>query len=216
MMVACSIGIFKKERPLDGDPRARCLFRKRVEIRHQTVALFDKSPADRLRLSTADPWFMVAGPFLGVIPVDGLERSNLKPFCEQVLLRCSCESADVRSTQRKTTQAEIFEHRCCQAKMIPCGTVVTGPGCRITLSTGVAGARQHEWPQVRIELLQPIEGSSRVFHPVQVVNLRMSRCTLYESWFFDAVHHVFGHRLRRSVEDRRLIHVIPKAGNAHF
>src|SRR6202158_3021198 len=180
MMVACSIGKFKKERPLDWDPRARCLFRKRVEIRHQTVALFDKSPADRLSLSTADPWFMVASPFLGVIPVDGLERSNLKPFCQQVLLRCSGKSTNVRSAQCEATQPEIFEHRCCQAKMIPRGTVVAGPGRGIALSTGVAGARQYKRPQVRIEPLQPIESCSRVFHPVHVVNLRMTRRTLHK------------------------------------
>jgi hypothetical protein len=168
---------------------------------HQPVALFDKSSADRFGLCAADPRFMVASPFLGVIPVDGLERSNFKPFCEQVLLRSSCESADVRSSQRKATQPKIFEHRRCQAKMIPRGTVVAGPGRGITLSTGVAGARQYKRPQVRIEPLQPIESCSRVFHPVHVVNLRMTRRTLHKSRFVDAVHHVFGHRLRRSVED---------------
>src|SRR3981081_2748859 len=100
--------------------------------------------------------------------------------------------------------------------MIPSGTVVAGPGRGIALSTGGACARQHDWPHARIELLQSIEGSSRVFHPVPVVNLRVTRCTLHKSWFFDAVHYVFGHRLRRSVDDRRLITVLKEAGNAHF
>src|SRR6202023_3765504 len=199
-MVARGIGKFKKERPLDRYSRARCFFSERVEIWHQPVALFDKSSADRFRLRAANPWFMVASPLLGVIPIDGLERSNLKPFCEQVLLGCSGDSTDVRSAQCKATQPEIFEHRCCQAKMIPRGTVVAGPGRSITLSTGVAGARQYKRPQVRIEALQPIASCSRVFHPVHVVNLRMTRRTLHKSRFVDAVHYVFGHRLRRSVE----------------
>src|SRR5260370_34846881 len=123
MMVARSVGKFKKERTLDRHSRARCFFCERVEIEHQPVALFDKSFADRFGLRATDPRFMVASPFLGMIPVDGLERGNLKPFGEQGLLRCSCASANVRSSERKATQSKIFEHRRCQPTMTRRGHV---------------------------------------------------------------------------------------------
>src|SRR5580692_242619 len=73
MIIGCGVRKFKKQRPLNRQTGARSFFRKRVQIGHQPVALFDKTPADSLRLGTTDPGFLVAGPLLSVIPVDGLE-----------------------------------------------------------------------------------------------------------------------------------------------
>src|SRR5580704_17346154 len=54
MIIGCGVRKFKKQRPLNRQTGARSLFCKRVQIRHQPIALFDKTSADSLRLSAAN------------------------------------------------------------------------------------------------------------------------------------------------------------------
>src|ERR1700733_1170488 len=118
-MVARSVGKLKKERPLDRHPCTRCLVCKSIEIRHQAISLFDKPPADRFGGWTTNPRLLVAGSLLRVVPIDGLERGNLDPLCEQVLLRGSGISAHIGATQGKAAEAQVFKHRGCKAKVVP-------------------------------------------------------------------------------------------------
>src|SRR5439155_797823 len=92
--------------------------------------------------------------------------------------------------------------------------VVAGPGHRVALPAGIARAGHHERPQAWTELLQPLERRAAVLHAVDVVQLGMARRSGRETVALDPVDRAERHRLGRRVEDRRLVHVVPEAGDA--
>ena len=94
--------------------------------------------------------------------------------------------------------------------------MVARPCHRIALPPGVARPRHHEGALVGQQLAQPIIGRARVLHAVDVVDLGMRRGAGHEAVAVDAVHHVRRHRLGRRVEDRRFVHVVPSARDAHL
>src|SRR5215469_6304473 len=99
--------------------------------------------------------------------------------------------------------------------MVPTAAVVSGPGSRISLAACVSRAREYEGAHIGIELQQPFKCCARIFHTVDVVNLGMRGCASLESRLIDAMDNIERHGLIWAIEDRWLIHVIPKAGNAH-
>src|SRR5580658_4004752 len=98
--------------------------------------------------------------------------------------------------------------------MVPVARVVTAPRGCVALAAGIAGARHHEGPHIRLELLEALEGSAAVLHAEDVVNFEMARCPRRESRLIDAMLHIVRHGLRWNLEERRLIHVVPEAGHA--
>src|ERR1700722_5050009 len=151
-----------------------------------------------------------------MIAVDGLAGCDLKPLCEQILLRCSGKSSYIGACECKAAQAEVLEHRRRQAKMIPGTAVVSGPGGSVSLASREGRAGKHERANVWIQVFQTIEGGPGIFHSVDVVNFRRTCRAFDKSRLVDAVNHIFGHGLRGSVEDGRFVHVIPETSNAHF
>ena len=98
--------------------------------------------------------------------------------------------------------------------MVPGRAVVAGPGHGIALAAGIARARHHERALVGAEREQAVIGRTRVLHAVDVVDLTVVAGAGGEIVAGDAVLRVERHRLRRGVEDRGLVHVVPEAGNA--
>src|ERR1700685_4397562 len=98
--------------------------------------------------------------------------------------------------------------------MVPGAAVITGPRLAVALATRISGAGQHHGPLIRVQLLQALEGGARVFHAVDVVTRSSGRQAFCESWFVDTLNDIQRHRPRGCVEDRRLVHVIPKTRNA--
>ncbi len=99
--------------------------------------------------------------------------------------------------------------------MIPGRAVVASPGRGITLPAGEARPRHHEGALVGAKRAQPVIGRARIFHAIDVVDFGVGRDARGEIIAGDTVAHVERHGLGRRFEDRRLIHVIPDAGNAH-
>src|SRR3984957_14575550 len=98
--------------------------------------------------------------------------------------------------------------------MVPGAAVVTGPGLAIALAARIGSAGQNHRPLIRIQLLQALESGARVLHAVDVMDLGMRRHAFSESRFVNTVNDIQRHRPRWRVEYRRLVHVIPKPGNA--
>src|SRR5271156_6917277 len=97
--------------------------------------------------------------------------------------------------------------------MIPGGTVVAGPGGAVALASCEAGARHHEGPLIRAKREQPLIGTARVLHAINVVDLQMRSGALAEAGLVDAMLNIVGHGLGRRLKDRRLIHIVPKSGH---
>ncbi len=81
------------------------------------------------------------------------------------------------------------------------------------MTARIAGARHHEWPDIRSELHHAVMRRSRVLHAEDVMDLQVRRRALLEARLIDAVLHVVRHGLRRHVEDRGLVHVVPETRN---
>src|SRR5579862_1198075 len=95
--------------------------------------------------------------------------------------------------------------------MIPGRGIVSGPGESVALASGVGGAGQDKGTLVGPQLEQALERGARVLQPNDVVNLGVSRGARGKSGLFDAMHGIERHGLARSVENRRLVHVVPEA-----
>ena len=95
--------------------------------------------------------------------------------------------------------------------MIPGAAVVARPGGGITLGAGICGAREHEWPFVRLQFAQPIIGGTHVLHAVDIVNGTM----IERGSIVEAVPGVKRHGFIGAKEQRWFIHVIPEARRAH-
>src|SRR5580658_393532 len=98
--------------------------------------------------------------------------------------------------------------------MVPGAAVVTGPRLAVALAARIGGAGQHHGPLIRVQLLEALEGGARVLHAIEGVNLSMNRQAVGESRLVDTVNDIQWHRPRGRVEDRRLVHIIPKTRNA--
>ena len=94
--------------------------------------------------------------------------------------------------------------------MVPCGAIVTRPGCRIALGSGVSGAGQHHGPKVRLELQQSFVSPTGVLHAEYIVNLAMIRLAA-----FHVVNSIQRHGFVSALEKCGLIHVIPIAADPY-
>ncbi len=119
-----------------------------------------------------------------------------------------------RRLQGEAAQAEIHQLRAGLAKMVPCAGVVAGPCGGVAVASGVTGAGQDERAHVGREFAQSFVGASAVLHAEDVVNLKMAGCAGLEAGLFDSVLSIVGHGLGGDLEDGRLVHVVPEAGNA--
>ena len=91
--------------------------------------------------------------------------------------------------------------------MLPVRRVVTGPNGGVALPARVGRARQHERSLARPQLQQPVARGARHLLPVHVVILGVvTRLSVVRE------EHVIRHGGRRDIEHRRLVHVIPDAG----
>src|SRR5713226_5328585 len=97
--------------------------------------------------------------------------------------------------------------------MIPGGTVIPGPCGAVPLASGIAGTSHHKWPLVRSQPDLTFISRARVLHAEDIVDLPVQCRALAEARFVDAMLYVIRHRFARAIEDRRLVHVIPEAGN---
>src|SRR5256884_2931396 len=95
--------------------------------------------------------------------------------------------------------------------MIPGAAVVARPGGGITLGAGICGAREHEWPFVRLQFAQPIIRGTHVLHAVDIVNGTM----IERGSIVEAVPGVKRHGFIGAKEQRWFIHVIPEARRPH-
>src|SRR5689334_21500062 len=98
--------------------------------------------------------------------------------------------------------------------MVPGGGVVSGPGESVALSACESRARQDERTLVRAQFEQPLIGGTRILQSHHIVNFRMCRGTSGETGLFDTLEVIERHGFTRSVKHRRLVHVIPEAGDA--
>ena len=108
-------------------------------------------------------------------------------------------------------EAEIQEHRRAHRNVIPGGAVVAGPGGGVALRAGISGACEDERALVALEFAQAFVGGADVFHAENVVDGAM----VGRGAVIQAVDGVERHGLVGALEDGRLVHVIPKAGDAH-
>src|SRR5581483_6440309 len=99
---------FQEERAIDRQAGAAHLLRCRVEVGQQTIALLDVPPAKSQVLGRAVfPWFLRVRPGCRVVTVDRLEGCYLEPSREQLRLRRSGKSTDIRASHRETAQSEV-------------------------------------------------------------------------------------------------------------
>src|SRR5579859_5104184 len=99
------IGILQKHRTHQRQSRARGFLYAGVDIRQQAIALFDVAFADRFLCGAVYPRFLIRASLFGVVAIDRIERSQLKPLSQQVGLRTALISADVGSHNGKPTDA---------------------------------------------------------------------------------------------------------------
>jgi hypothetical protein len=77
--VRCGLGIFEEYGADNGQTSTRGLFGKRVEVRHEPIALLDKTAANRLMNKPSNPGLLVAGAEFRVIAIYGLKGGDLHP-----------------------------------------------------------------------------------------------------------------------------------------
>src|SRR5690349_14247047 len=82
------------------------------------------------------------------------------------------------------------------------------------MPSGKARTRHHKGPQIGFQFQQPLKGSARILHAVNVVNFQMIGDPWREPRLVDAMLRIVGHRLGWHEEDGWLIHVVPETGNA--
>ena len=150
----------------------------------------------------------------GVIAIEGLEGADLDPASEQIGRRRAAESADVVADERDAAEAEVEGQLRAEAHLVPGGGVVAGPGEAVALAAGIGGARHHEGTLVGTQLEQPFVGGALVLHAEDVVNLGVRGGAGGEAGLVDAVNVVERHGEGGAVEDGRLVHVVPEAGDA--
>src|ERR1700691_3227134 len=98
--------------------------------------------------------------------------------------------------------------------MVPIAAVVSGPGSRVTLTSGVSGPGQHKRTQIRIESTETIEGRPRVLHTIHIVDLSMRRGARREPRLFYSVHDILWNRPCRRIEDGWFVHIVPETLHA--
>ena len=189
---------------------------RRVNVRQQAVASFDVAAANRFVLRAVDPDFLHQRALGGVVAEERIESSDLNPAGEQVGWRRAVESADVGAHERNSAEAEIEQLLRGQAKMVPGGGIVSGPGEAVALSAGEGRAGKDEGTLVGAQLEQAVVGGAGILQSDDVVNLGVSRGAGGETGLLDAMNIVERHGLARSVKDRGLVHVIPESGDAVF
>src|ERR1035438_584695 len=98
--------------------------------------------------------------------------------------------------------------------MVPTAAVVSGPGGCISLTAGISGPSKYKRTNLWIDGAKTVKGRTRVLQPINGVNLGMACGARCKPRLIDAMHNILGHRSSRRVEDRWLVHVIPKAFDA--
>ena len=156
---------------------------------------------------------MHARSFGGVVAVNGLEGGEFKPLGEEVRRGRSGKSAHVCPGEREAADAEVDELRDGHAEVVPCGTIVAGPGGAVALATGVAGTGHDEGTLVGPEGKGAFKGGAGVLHAEDVVDLQMRGGAFAEAGLVDAVLDVEGHGFAGAIEDGGLVHIVPEAGD---
>src|SRR5438270_13224200 len=98
--------------------------------------------------------------------------------------------------------------------MIPTRGVIAGPRGGVALSARITGSRQNEWAFIRIEFEQSFIRCARIFHTKHVMNFQVAGGTSAESRLMDAMLNIVRHSFTGHLENRRLVHIVPKAGHA--
>ncbi len=149
-----------------------------------------------------------------MVAIDRLKGRKLDPLGQQIRRWRTGKAAHVRAGKRKATQPQVHQLGHGHAQVIPGGAVVASPGDGVALASGVAGTRHHKRPLVRPQRKLTLLGGAGVLHTKNVVDLKVGRGALAEAGFVDPMLDVVWHRLARAIENRRLIHVVPEAGDA--
>ncbi len=71
-----------------------------IQIRHQLIAQLDVFTANRFVFRAVHPRFLVRGAFCGVVTVNRIQRSDLKPARQQISRRGASKAADVITNER--------------------------------------------------------------------------------------------------------------------
>src|SRR5258708_37004894 len=98
--------------------------------------------------------------------------------------------------------------------MIPGRCVVTGPCGRIALAADISCTSQHKGTQIGLEAKQSFVGCAGIFHTEDVVNFAVSGRAVRLARFVNAMQGFERHGAAGNFEDRWLVHVIPKPGDA--
>src|SRR5438270_13215228 len=149
MLVGICLRKFDKQRPQHRQSGARHLFHSAIEVRHQFIALFDVAAANSFLLGSVHPRFAMRSTFFTVIAINRLKGCYFRPFGEELGRRSTDEAGDVGTAHSKAAETKIFQHGSREPQMIPSGAVVTSPRRRVTLSSGIGGARQYKWTLLR-------------------------------------------------------------------
>ena len=205
------IGILKKEGLHQWNASARGFLHGRVNERKKPVTQLDVALADRFLLRAARPGFVIGSALRGVIAIDRIEHAQLIPARQKIDRRRACETTDVCSNERITGKSEIHDLRNAHSDVIPGGAVVAGPGGCIAFGARIGRACEHEGPLVRPQLEKAIVGRASVFHAEDIVNGAM----IERRAVVEAMNIVERHGFGKSLESRRLVHVIPEAGDSH-
>src|SRR5580704_7262953 len=175
MLVLGGIGKLKKEWSKNWNARTRHLFRSSIKIRQQPIAFLDIPPTNILLFRSVNPDLLVSRAIACMIAVNRLECSHLNPFGQQVGTRTTDEAPYICTAHAKSAHAKIQNHWSRKSQAIPCAAVVAGPCSGIPLSTCVARSSQNKWPLIRHKRKQSIIGGSGVFHPIDIMYLKMTR-----------------------------------------
>src|SRR5260370_21810184 len=162
-----------------------------------------------------NPHLLIGRGVVRVISSNGLEGSQFNPPREQVRFRSTDESTSIRCTHSNPAETEIEQHRSRKPQVVPGAAVVASPGCGIPLPPRIAGTCQHEGAHVWSQFQQPFVSGARVLHPIYIVKFKVVRRTFLKARLVATVLHRVGHCLVGTVEDGRLIHVVPESGDSH-
>ena len=122
------------------------------------------------------PRLLVRRTLCGVIAINGIQRSDLEPASQQISRRRTGKTSNVVTDERVTRNPHAQEHRRAHLQMIPGAAVVARPSGGIPLGAGIRGAREHEWPFVRLEFAQPVVRGADILHAVHIVDGAMIEC----------------------------------------
>lgn len=162
---------------------------------------------DDLRVGRAsNVWLTATSIDVSMATEEGVVDTSLVPASQEFFARVTEETSDICTAEGEARDTLVEHHRDGSLEVSPLGLIVAGPHGSSALTARVESSGKDEGA-ANLSLLTLSDGLvGRIVegHAVDVVNVAMLPVTMMQI--------VLGHSRLRTVEHRRLVHIVPDEG----